>query len=73
MILLTDKQKEEIQKLADEVQKEAELVIKDYKDNPSELSGSVVNVHENSPILDSIDGVEPTYSGIRWKKVLKSF
>ena len=51
MIELTDKQKEEIQKLADLVQKEAELVIKDYEDNPSEMSGSVIHVHENSPIL----------------------
>ena len=52
MNLLTDKQKEEIQKLADEVQKEAELVIKDYKEIPSETSGSTTHVHINSPYLD---------------------
>jgi hypothetical protein len=73
MSLLTDKQKEEIQKLTDEVLKEAELVVKDYEDNPSDISGSVVSVHENSPFLDSIDDVEPTYSGSRWEKVIKSF
>ena len=27
-------------------------VIKDYKENPSEMSGSVTQVHENSPLLD---------------------
>ena len=49
---LTDKQKEELQKLADEVLKEAELVVKDYKEIPSEISGSVTQIHENSPFLD---------------------
>jgi hypothetical protein len=52
MTLLTDKQKEEIQKLADEVLKEAELVVKDYKENPSENSGSLTHIHINSDILD---------------------
>ena len=51
MSLLTDKQKEELQKLADEVQKESELVIKDYTDNPSEMSGSIHQIHINSPVL----------------------
>ena len=51
MSLLTDKQKEEIQKLADEVLREAKLVIEDYENNPSEESGSVTQVHINSPIL----------------------
>ena len=51
MSLLTDKQKEELQKLADEVLKESELVVKDYESNPSELSGSVTQVHINSPEL----------------------
>ena len=48
---LTEKQKEEIQKLAEEVQKEAELVIKDYEDNPSDISGSMVQIHQDSPFL----------------------
>ena len=71
MSLLTDKQKEELQKIADEVLKEAELVVKDYKDNPSDISGSLVRVHQDSPFLDSIGG-EPQYSGSRWTKVIKS-
>ena len=55
MSLLTDKQKEELKKLADEVLKEAELVIKDYESNPSELSGSVIEIHEDSPFLKDDD------------------
>ena len=51
MSLLTDKQKEELQKLADEVLKESELVIKDYTENPSNLSGSITQVHIDSPLL----------------------
>ena len=72
MSLLTDKQKEELQKLADEVLKEAELVVKDYKDNPSDISGSMVNIHENSPFLDSDDNAEPIFSGSRWTRVIKN-
>ena len=55
MNLLTDKQKEEIQKLADLVQKEAELVIKDYTENPSDISGSTIQVHIDSPLLENED------------------
>jgi hypothetical protein len=51
MSLLTDKQKEELQKLANEVLKESELVVKDYQENPSEMSGSITQVHVDSPIL----------------------
>ena len=58
MSLLTDKQKEELQKLADEVLKESELVIKDYEKNPSEDSGSLIGIHVNSPLLD--DNVDYT-------------
>ena len=72
MSLLTDKQKEELQKLADEVLKEAELVVKDYEDNPSDISGSTVNIHENSPFLDADDNAEPVFSGSRWTRVIKN-
>jgi len=50
---LTKEQKEEIQKLADEVLKEAKLVIEDYTKHPSELDGTITSVHENSPLLDA--------------------
>ena len=51
MSLLTDKQKKELQNLADEVLKQSELVVDDYNKTPSETSGSVTQVHINSPIL----------------------
>ena len=35
----------------EELIKEAQLVIEDYKKNPSELSGSITQVHEDSPLL----------------------
>ena len=73
MSLLTDKQKEELQKLADEVLKEAKLVREDYKNNPTDMSASVVNIHEKSPFLDADDNDNPMFSGSRWTKVLKSF
>ena len=72
MSLLTDKQKEELQKLADEVLKEAKLVKEDYENNPSDISGSMVNIHESSPFLDSDDKDEPIFSGSRWTRVIKN-
>ena len=48
---LTKKQKEELQKLADGMSQEAKSVRLDYKKTPSEISGSQVHIHENSPYL----------------------
>ena len=70
---LTKEQKEELEKLKNEIIDEAKKVVEDYVDNPSDISGSVVNIHQNSPFLDSVDGEEPQFSGSRWTKVLKSF
>ena len=72
MSLLTDKQKEELQKLADEVLKEAKLVKEDYENNPSDISGSMVNIHESSPFLDADDNAEPVFSGSKWTRVIKN-
>ena len=59
--------------MIDEITKEAKKVYDDYQTNESDISGSVVHVHENSPYLDTEnDGDEPLYSGSRWTKVLKS-
>ena len=44
-------QKEELHKLMEELSKLASEVVADYKTNPSEISGSVVQVHEKSPYL----------------------
>ena len=71
---LTKKQKEELEKLKNDILDEAKKVVEDYVDNPSENSGSSVNIHQNSPYLDTeLDSDEPLYSGSRWTRVLKSF
>ena len=49
---LTKKEQQELEKLIKEITEEAKSVVKDYKDNPSEISGSVTQVHSNSPELD---------------------
>ena len=37
--------------LAAEIEELAKVVVKDYEENPSEMSGSITQVHENSPYL----------------------
>ena len=69
---LTKEQKEELEKLQKEIIDEAKKVVEDYVDNPSDVSGSVVNIHQNSPFLDSDKDGEPMYSGSRWTKVIRS-
>ena len=48
---LTKEQQEELANLQKQMIEEAKKVRKDFKDNPSEDSGSVTVVHENSPFL----------------------
>ena len=68
---LTKEEKEELEQLKKEIMDEAKKVVNNYVDSPSDISGSVVNIHENSPFLDEdLDG-EPAFSGSRWKKVIK--
>ena len=69
---LTKEQKEELEKLQKEILDEAKKVVDDYVDNPSDISGSTINIHQNSPFLDSDDDGEPLHSGSRWTKVIKS-
>jgi hypothetical protein len=49
---LTKEQKKELQKYIDEITKEAKALVKDYVKNPSDISGSIIQIHENSPFLD---------------------
>ena len=71
---LTKEQKEELKKIADEITNTAKDLVEDYVKNPSKISGSFIEIHENSPALDTPkDSDEPLYSGSRWTKVLKSF
>ena len=69
---LTKEQKEELEKLQKEIIDEAKKVVEDYVDNPSEISGSTVNIHQNSPFLDTDENDEPSFSGSRWKHIIKS-
>ena len=50
---LTKKQKKKLQSLADDIIFEAKEVRLDYEKNPSKMSGSVISIHENSPVLDT--------------------
>ena len=69
---LTKEQKEELEKLQKEIVDEAKKVVENYVDNPSEISGSTINIHENSPFLDEDEKGEPQFSGSRWKHIIKS-
>ena len=56
---LTKEQLQEIQKHIEEITKEAKAIVKDYNKNPSDLSGSIIQIHEHSPILnENIDNDE---------------
>ena len=64
--------RKELEKLKKEILDEAKKVVNDYIDNPSEISGSTIKIHQNSPFLDSDENNEPLFSGSRWKHVIKS-
>jgi|15BtaG_2_1085339.scaffolds.fasta_scaffold07608_9 hypothetical protein len=49
--LLTKEQQELLQRLMDEITGIASEVVDDYNSNPSELSGSIIEIHENNPFL----------------------
>ena len=68
--------KEALEKKLEELKKEiideAKKVVKNYVDKPSEISGSTINIHQNSPYLDSDENGEPIHSGSRWTKLIKT-
>ena len=43
--------KKELEKLLKEITEEAIKVVEDYAKNPSEMSGSAIHIHEDSPHL----------------------
>ena len=63
---LTLEQLKELQELCGDMISDAEKLVEDYEENPSEESGSVYRIHENSPFLD-----ERIPEGKGWEKVLK--
>ena len=52
---LTKEQQKELEQIAAEIEAEAIQMKLDYENNPSEMSGSVVVVHENSELLKEED------------------
>ena len=64
--------RKELEKLKKEILDEAKKVVENYVDNPSEISGSAINIHQNSPFLDTDENNEPAFSGSRWKHIIKS-
>ena len=52
MSKLTKEQKKELEQIAAEIEAEAIQMKLDYEENPSEMSGSVVVVHQNANILE---------------------
>jgi len=50
--LLTDEGKKELEKIVKDINNIAIDIVEDYANIPSEESGSVVLVHQNSPLLD---------------------
>ena len=64
--------KKQLEQLKKEILDEAKKVVENYVDNPSDISGSTVNIHQNSPFLDEDDKGEPAFSGSRWTKVIRS-
>jgi len=67
-----DFNEKELERLKKEILDEAKKVVENYVDNPSDISGSVVNIHESSPFLDADKDGEPIHSGSRWTKLIKS-
>ena len=68
--LLTGKQEKKLQKMINDMLDVAADVVKEYKDidisELQELSGSVTQIHEDSPFLDGI------FKGDSWKRVMKN-
>ena len=64
-------EEKELEKLKKEILDEAKKVVDNYVENPSEISGSTINIHQNSPFLDTDENDEPAFSGSRWTKVIK--
>ena len=61
---LTKKEQQELEKLIKEITEDAKDVMEDYKENPSEMSGSSVHIHENSPFMNE------NYKDNKWKHVI---
>ena len=48
----------EIEKLKKEILQEAKKVVNDYIKNPSEISGSVIRIHQDSPFVSDEENAD---------------
>tara|TARA_B110000977_G_C10871119_1_gene413624 strand:- start:117 stop:344 length:228 start_codon:yes stop_codon:yes gene_type:complete len=54
--ILTSEQKQELNDLLEVIATEANIVKKDYEDNPSDMTDEdVVVIHQDSTLLDNVD------------------
>ena len=54
--MLTSEQKQELNDLLEVIATEANIVKKDYEDNPSDMTDEdVVVIHQDSTLLDNVD------------------
>ncbi len=58
MSKLTKEQKKELERLAAEIEAEAMQMKLDYENHPSDMSGSIVVVHEKSEYLDEEEWIK---------------
>ena len=65
---LTKEQQKELKMLAAEIEAEAIQMKLDYKDNPSEMSGSVIIVHEDAGILNEEEHSSADRFGTEWEE-----
>ena len=65
---LTKEQQKELKMLAAEIEAEAIQMKLDYEDNPSEMSGSVVVVHEDAGILNEVEHSSADRFGTEWEE-----
>tara|TARA_R100000008_G_scaffold23730_1_gene12766 strand:+ start:1546 stop:1776 length:231 start_codon:yes stop_codon:yes gene_type:complete len=64
---LTREQEKQLRELTEEILQEAKEVVKDYSENPSDMSGSTIQVHENSPYLAEKEDRLITFDGKKVK------
>ena len=58
MSKLTKEQKKELERLAADIEAEAMQMKLDYENHPSDMSGSIVVVHEKSEYLDEEEWIK---------------
>ena len=60
------KQKKELNDAWKEIMEDAKKVVEDYAKDPSQISGSVIRIHEDSPFMSDSKALE----GDKWKYAL---